>query len=318
MNIELGELPIRLVPRGLSFLCLALGGLSSLGAHAEGLDIPELGVHVASLPPGTALAESLARVDGYLAEIGLGSATLSIARVEEPVPLGSDVQNADYRVAQQRAFHEPVDKKTPGKSTGIDGHPAWTTARVRAGSMGNVNWFCSTYVIVDQHLYRFVVDANGGSTRPPDFDAAMQVMSDVRFIPINRPKPDETSPKPSGLLKMPAQHNKVWEDWYGTSAKLAGEQGVIGMEFSVDSKGHVRDVQQVYGKAPELSQSAEAYIKNTAFDVGPNWVTNGYDKLRFAEEFQFVLIDKHASCPRAGSPRTPGAAVVQICGVRIP
>jgi len=41
-------------------------------------------------------------------------------------------------------------------------------------------------VIVDQHLYRLAVTANGSPGRPPEFDALVKALSGITFEPVQR------------------------------------------------------------------------------------------------------------------------------------
>jgi TonB family protein len=290
---------------------LVLASLWPLAACAEALDIPELGVRIPNLPPGTAKPEVYARVNGYSALLRIGTATLSIARVQEAVPAGSDVREASYRTAQEAAFYEDLGAKVHGEATSINGHAAWTNnSAVRSGDRP-VSWSCVTYVIADQHLYRFTAAAWGGEKPPADYTAAVQAMSDATFVPVEVPS-DVT---PSGLLAMPPPH---WMgiDYYPASAKRRGEEGVVGLEFGIDTKGHVRDVRKLYGTSTELDNAAIDCLQHITLEVGPRWEAKGYDKLRFTSEVRFALAES-GHCGKPPPPRIPGAWEVHICGSRL-
>jgi hypothetical protein len=172
---------------------------------------------------------------------------------------------------------------------------------------------CVTYAIVDQHLYRFVADATGGDTRPPDFDAVVRAMSELTFGAIDR-SAAHSDTAPSGLLTMPAFHPPSNVDWYPPAAKRRGEQGIVGLEFSIDGKGHVQDVRRNYGDATDLATSAQGMLQSAVFRAGPGWEERGYEKLRFAIEFQFSIDEPGRHCRGNSPPRVPGAQVVAICG----
>jgi len=290
---------------------LVLSGLWPLAGHADPLDIPELGVRIRDVPQGTAKPGVIPRGDGYTAIIRIGTATLNIARVEEPVAAGSDVKDANYRTAQQAAFNENFGPKVSSKATTISGHSAWTNASAVRYPDGFVRWGYVTYVIADQHLYRFVVLAVGGTTQPADLTAAGKVMYAVTFVPVDR---SGNSALASGLLKMPPAHVNGEVDWYGGSAKRHHFEGVVGLEFSINNRGGVGDVRDLYATTySELNKNALDMLQTTTFEVGPNWEPNGYDKLRFRWEVQFVL-GNSTSCPGASSPpRVPDAQVMQVC-----
>jgi hypothetical protein len=49
------------------------------------------------------------------------------------------------------------------------------------------HYTCLSYVIVDQHLYRLAVTANGSPGRPPEFDTMVKALSGVSFGQVQRP-----------------------------------------------------------------------------------------------------------------------------------
>jgi TonB family protein len=285
-------------------------------SHYKKVEIPELGIHMSGLPDGVTLPLVMRRFDGYQANLRIGAATLTLARLEDPVPAVSDVRDAAYRAIQQVTLDEDLGPKAHGETTAINGHAAWTTVSARRTDNGTGVYTCVTYVVVDQHLYRFVADAMGGDTRPPDFEAAVRAMSELTFGAIDRSAVhDEVAP--AGLLIMPKFHPDFNVDWYPPEAKRRGEEGIVGLEFSIDGKGHVQDVQRSYGEAGDLATSAQTMLQRAAFRVGPGWEARDYEKLRFAMEFQFSIDEPSQGrhCHGSSTPRViPGAEVVAICG----
>ena len=53
-------------------------------------------------------------------------------------------------------------------------------------SSDRTHYTCLTYVIVDQHLYRLAVTADGAPGRPPEFDTLVKALSGVSFEPVRR------------------------------------------------------------------------------------------------------------------------------------
>jgi hypothetical protein len=281
------------------------------------IEIPELGIHMTDLPDDVTTPQVIRRVDGYQANLRIRTATLTIARLEDPVPAGTDVRDAAYRAIQQAAFDEDFGPKAHGEATAINGHAAWTTFSARrTGYNGTVAFYtCVTYAIVDQHLYRFAANATGGDTRPPDFDAAVRATSELTFGAIDRSAAHNDT-APSGLLTMPTFHPASNVDWYPPAAKRGGEQGIVGLEFSIDAKGHAQELRRTYGEASDLTTSAQAMLQSAVFRVGPRWEKSGYQKLRFEMEFQFSIDEpgRGRRCSGYSPPRVPGAEVVAICG----
>jgi hypothetical protein len=278
------------------------------------IEIPELGIHMSGVPDAVAPPEVLRRLDGYQGTLHFGTATLTIARLDDPVLAGSEVTDAAYRRIQQVAFDEDLGPKAHGEATAIDGHAAWTTFSARRtgydGTLGQ--YTCITYAIVDQHLYRFVTNATGGDTRPPDFDAAVRAMSELTFGAIDRSAAHNDTP-PFGLLTMPKFHPAVNVDWYPPTAKRRREEAIIGLEYRIDREGHPKDVHTTYGESRELGASAQAMLQSATFRVGPSWEERGYQKLRFAMEVQFSIDAPDRRC-RFSATRVPGVELVTICG----
>jgi TonB family protein len=171
-----------------------------------------------------------------------------------------------------------------------------------------VNYRCVTYTIVDQHLYRLVAYATGEDTIPPDYEAAVRVISELTFEPVDRSSL-RTAGAAAGLLKMPHAQISSSVDFYPPSAKLRGVEGVVDLEYGIDGKGHVRDLRGTYSASQTLQDAAQALLRSTTFQVKPNWEADDYQKLRFTTEVQFWL----GRCPRNFPARTVGAEVITIC-----
>jgi hypothetical protein len=98
---------------------LAFAFLWPVASHADGVDIPELGVHIADAPSDSGTPQLLRRFDGYPARFPIGKATLTVARLEDAVPPDSDVRDANYRATLQREFNEDLGSNSVG---GSDSH----------------------------------------------------------------------------------------------------------------------------------------------------------------------------------------------------
>jgi len=276
--------------------------------YANGIDIPELGAHIAQLPAAGGSIRVIRRNDGYLAIVPIGQATLTIARLDEPLPAGSDIGNAAFRAAQRAEFYESPVPQTQEHPTTIDGHPAWTTLSAASGGGSAVSYSCITYTVVDEHLYRLLSSATSEEKkRPADFDATVRVMSELTFTPVNRSSAQSSQPA-RGLLKMP-KGTVPSRDLYPASLVALGGQGIADIEYRIDGKGHVRDVRQTYRDSRLAGEAAEALLKNTTFPVNSRWETDGHQHLRFTTEVQFWF----NRCPQNWPPQTQGAEVLTIC-----
>ena len=309
-----------MTPR-LASASLAFVVLCPLAAFAEPLEIPELWIRIANLPSGEIKPQVIRRVDGYEAILQLGAGTLTIARLDEPVSAGSSVGDAAYRGSQQDDFNEDLGPQVYERASTLAGQDAWTrfsayrrTSGIPQGSADDsVRYMCVTYAIVDQHLYRLVSNANGGVTKPPDFDAAVHAMSGVTFVAVDRSA--DSARAPVGLLKMPKWQPRLNTDWYPPVAQRRGEQGVVDLEFSIDGSGHVRDVRQTFAASDTLGKAARQLLQSSTYRVNSSWQVQGYQTLRFNLEFQFLL-SGNSRCPHA-LPRVPGEEAVVVCGSRL-
>ena len=161
-----------------------------LAGHAGDIDLPELGVRLTTLP-GAATQPQVTQVtrqpSGYNAVTHLGPAMLNIYREDDPVPVGSDVADPGFRALLDNRYRGSVESKTLGAPTSVGGHSAWTVVDAREdGSSDRTHYTCLTYVIVDQHLYRLAVTAEGSPGRPPEFDALVRALSGVNFELVRR------------------------------------------------------------------------------------------------------------------------------------
>jgi len=170
-------------PRALG---LALALLAALPAHADDVDVPELGVRLTGLPSGAVKPQVAARAGGDELSMGLGEAVLTVYREDTPAPAGSDVASPAYRAGLDARFGDRIDSKDQGAPTTLAGHSAWTVVDLRRDDGEHAQYLCVTYVIVDQHLYRLVVRASANGPRPAEFDALVRTMSDITFEPVRR------------------------------------------------------------------------------------------------------------------------------------
>jgi hypothetical protein len=178
----------------------ALAPLWPITSHAGGIDIPELGVHlginiVQESNNAPITPQVIRRFDGYEAILPLGLATLKIGRVEDPVPSGSDIQDATFRATQRAEFYEQADPTAEEQATTLAGHDAWTITTVHRAGPLTVNYRSVTYTIVDQHLYRIIATATGADRRPSDYTKALSAWcrpsNSCRWIDPRRRTPQQ-------------------------------------------------------------------------------------------------------------------------------
>jgi hypothetical protein len=171
-----------------SFVCLTAVLLWPLAGQASSVDLPELGMRLSTMPDSITQPQLTQHPSGYDAVMRLGLATLEIIREEDPAPAGSDVADPRYRALLDHRYRGGVESKTSGAPTALGGHSAWTVVDAREDSSNDLTHYtCLSYVIVDQHLYRLAVTANGSPGRPPEFDSLVKALSGVTFEQVQRP-----------------------------------------------------------------------------------------------------------------------------------
>jgi len=283
--------------------------------HAAEIPLPELGIRLVNLPVDVEKPEMKRRIDGYTAMLHIGKATLEIDRLDDTVPSGGDIRNDTFRASQEAGFPFPPPH-VRGQASVIDGRDAWTsTSAFRSGAAGaTVAYTSITYALVDAHLYRFKAMGWGGDLPPPDFVAAVRTMSDLTFSTVDRSAVAESEP-PSGLIKMPY----FWpssKDYCPAAARRRGDTGVVNFEFSIDGKGHARDVRQIYTATGDLAAGARALLMDIQFHLPPDWENKGYQKLSFPFEVHYALWESGHPCAELPL-RVPDAQLVVICGSRL-
>jgi hypothetical protein len=160
-----------------------------LVGHANEFDLPELGIRLTNVPSAATkpqVSEVAQQPAGFTAVMRLGAAELAIYREDDPVPAGSDVADPGYRGQLDRRYHGGVESKTLGAPTSVGGQRAWTVVDARGGSSDLTHYTCLTYVIVDQHLYRLAVTADGSPARPHEFDELVKALSGISFELVQR------------------------------------------------------------------------------------------------------------------------------------
>lgn len=300
---------------------VALLLLQPVIGYGTEVDIPEIGVRLTNLPEGATKSKLFQRLDAYSISVQIGGVPLSIMRLEDEVPVGVTLTDAAYRTALQENFGDDLGPKSHSQATSISGNTAWTMfSAVQPIPAPVVDYTCITYVIANNHPYRLrvyteaIYASHAPITRPPDFDAAVKAMSHITFGPVTRPPPSPDSTR----LKFPRMITKPRADLYPDAARARNEEGVVDVEFTIDGKGHARDVKQIYESSPRLGSQIPAYLKGAEFRVPANWEQSGLQSSWFTLEFEFALGTPPKGCGGSPEPRIPGAEVITVCGSRLP
>jgi hypothetical protein len=126
--------------------------------------------------------------------------------------------------------------------------------------------------------------------------------------PVDRPQPGGPDSAPTASrVTMPRFNAENVSPWY-PPASMKGTEAVD-LEFSVDGRGHAKDLQETYAPSPELGAIASAYVRGRLFVVPADWEAKGSQNQRFTIEFQFST-----RCPPPGTqPRIPDVPVIATC-----
>jgi hypothetical protein len=298
-----------------SAMMFAIASLLPVASVASEVVLPELGIRLTGLPISSRKPQVTERPAGYEGTVQISPTTvLIIYRADDPIPPGN-FTDASYRSSLFAKLDDSKAGTVKGTLTSVGGHEAWAIVDAeRVGPLAAYRY--TAYLTADQHLYRITVTALG-SQRPAEFDAAVKaVSSSIAFEPVQR-SADSASPGVPGA--MPRFVSGGHEAYYPASSVRRGEQGIVDVEFSIDSRGHVRDVKETYAASRDLGHSAAAQLQDGVFRVPADWVQTASDRLRFTMEFQFELAGRGSSCPTPETPpRVAGAKVMGICHSDLP
>jgi hypothetical protein len=130
----------------------------------------------------------------------------------------------------------------------------------------------------------------------------------VELRQLNGPDPADTANRTSGprfnLTNVPP--------WYPPPSMNGTE--AVDIEFSVDGRGHAKDLQQTYAASPEFGAIASSYVRRTSFVVPADWEAKGSQAQRFTIEFQFSTV---CPPPRA-QPRIHDVLIIATCAQHLP
>jgi hypothetical protein len=282
----------------------------SNAAMAAGLEIPEVGVQLANVPPevGTPFVDE--RPDGYSAVLMFGVASLVLVREDPLLPAERAVSDADFQKTL-RARHRSIgDRIETAALANIGGQPAWFMSGIRATGPVNV-WYIDAFVIVDRQVVRITAEALGKSKRPADFERAVALLTSVTFGAVRRPEPPVAVAGAKSV--MPPRFVSAGGDLYPAPAVRLEREGSVGITFRIDGKGRVHDVKQIFSDYLELGMNIAEFLNNCRFRVPEDWSASGNAKRQFTAEIQFVLAEHASKCPKSRPSRVPEVEVMQVC-----
>jgi hypothetical protein len=287
-------------------------------SRADVVEVPELGVKFSALPSGVSPFQVVERPAGYEAVAHLGRFSLSIYRLEEPVPAGADLRDARYRATLETTLGIKAGSLKQGETRRVGNDHGWTIPRpmtVQLGAVTLYSWWI--YAIGNQHVYRLSV-SGGGPTAADEFRSLLEGVYSIAFEPVQRaerPAPELAASAPGKMPRFVAGFDD--DDFYPATARRLGEHGPVDVEFSIDGRGHVQDVRQTYAAVREFSTLAVQALNSGVFRVPTDWEATGSQKLRFTVEFQLSLVGPGQTCPGKQTPRVADAYVIMVCGSEI-
>jgi len=102
------------------------------------------------------------------------------------------------------------------------------------------------------------------------------------------------------------------DDFYPESAARRLLQGAVGIEFQIDAKGHVQQLQPTYTDNADFSAKAQEYLKQGRFRTVDGWEQAGGPEIKFVVEIQFSIVRDGATCDKK-PPRVADTEVLVVC-----
>lgn len=286
---------------------------SPLVCAASELLIPETATKLNELPAPAAGSEVFRRPTAVEVITPVGPAILSVRREDTEVPSGRNLSDSGYRAELRSRFDKTLDPKIEGVMTSVGGSPGWTLVDARKDAHSHLSVYTLiSYVIVDRHLYRFMVRAVGTPARPAEFDGLAKAIGNVTFTTPQSIDAASASGAGTGAMKLPPS---VGDPGRGLIVGLKQHaEGVAGLDFTIDGQGHPQGAKLLYADPPNDGVLALAYLQSRLFGVPADWEESGSQNVRFKLEFQFPVSAGGASCGDAASPaRIPDVSVVRVC-----
>jgi Gram-negative bacterial TonB protein C-terminal len=289
--------------------------VSPAASHAAEIAIPELGIRFNDTPQPMRPIELTERPTGFEAYAQLSRPTsLTVYRDDYPAPAGS-LDDPQYRADLVKKYGGDWSAQGKGAKIRVGGHDAWAVGSARRfGSGGTIiAKELSCLLIVDQRFYRITV-WTGGTEGSEEFSAmAKAIEQGTVFEPIKRPELPAYAPDdpPAGPPRF-VEAGRI--PWYPAIARGRGEQGVVDLQFSINSDGQARQIKKIYQGATHLGDNAVAHLEDGVFRLPPDWQQSGRANRRYVIEFQYSLVVGSSDCPKPKpSTRAPEARIIALC-----
>jgi len=128
---------------------------------------------------------------------------------------------------------------------------------------------------------------------------------------VSASESDPVVPAGASLYQLP-DFEAAAGDFYPQSAARRLLQGAVGIEFQIDAKGQVQNLQPTYTDNADFSEKAQEYLKQGRFRTVAGWEQAGGSEIKFVVEIQFSVVRDGSICEKK-PPRVADTEVLVVC-----
>ena len=294
-----------------------LVSLTALPTHAADLESPDLGLRVRHLPDSLGKPLILKRPHGWGASAQNTAVVVDLYRQEEPLPQSLLISDQRYQSSLLTSFEtEGKPEERQLRAAKIDGQNAliFVGAERVVTLHAVVHFYCHVYLLVDHHLLRMAVDSlqfsSGSTTRAAEFDQAVRAVLGATFEPVvHQPAVPGDSVTPPKILPP---HIVLTGVPYPEHALRVGAEGIVDVDFAIDSNGQVRNFEQTYTDLVGLGNDIPYFLSSVLFWLPADWDASQIVSMEFRYSWVGSVTDK---CP-VKPLHAEVSSVMDICCAR--
>lgn len=290
---------------------------TAVPANAADLESPDLGLLVRHLPDSLGKPLILKRLHGWGASAQNAAVVVDLYRQEEPLPPSLLVSDQQYQISLLASFEtKGTPEERPLKAGKIDGQDALISVGAErvVTKHAVVHFYCHVYLLVDHHLVRMAVDSlqysSGSTPRPAEFDQAVRAILGATFEPVSH-----QSAVPGGSVTPPKilpPHIVITSVPYPEHALRVGDDGVVDVEFTIESNGRSNNFKQTYTDLAGLGKDIPLFLYDVLFWLPADWDASQTVSMEFQYSWIGSVRDK---CPVKPLHAEVGS-VMNICCAR--
>jgi hypothetical protein len=294
-----------------------LVSLTALPTHAADLESPDLGLRVRHLPDSVGKPLILKRPHGWGASAQNAAVVVDLYRQEEPLPQSLLISDQQYQSSLLTSFESKGNPEERQLRAGkIDGQEAliFVGAERVVTRHAIVHFYCHVYLLVEHHLVRMAVDSlhysSGSTPRPAEFDQAVRAILGATFEPVAHPSAvlgDSVTPP-----KMLLPHIVITSVPYPEHALRVGDEGVVDVEFAIDSNGYAGSFRQTYTDLAGLGKDIPIFLNDVLFWLPADWDASQTVSMEFRYSWVGSVRDQCPVKPVHGEV----SSVLNICCAR--